>query len=352
MNKYLFVSIITVLLLLQSCIVLAATEITGTITAKRGDLVKVDFQPNKSAGPKVGDEVKFSYILSGFPVSAGTGKVTEVDGNTVWIKPAKNNLKLKMKAVIHATGLAKRKKTIQSNNAPPQHLCDELAAHPWDFQHIGPALKFSSINANQAIDACKDAVNEYPKTPRFLFQLGRAYDANKQYHDAFKYYQQAAEYNYVAAQYHIGAMHFHGRSVSPDHVEAFKWVRKAAVQGHAVAQFSVGWSYHYGKGVSEDDVEAVKWYRKAADQGHDLAQSNLGVMFQDGDGVNQDYTEAAKWYRKAAVQGLDYAQYNLAVLYTHGWGVQESMQEAIRWLKKAASQGHEKAEEQLSELGY
>ena len=89
MNKYLLVSIITVVLLLQPCTVPAATEITGTITAKRGDTVKVEFQPHKTAGPKVGDEIKFSYILSGFPVSAGTGKVTEVTADSVWIKPEK-----------------------------------------------------------------------------------------------------------------------------------------------------------------------------------------------------------------------------------------------------------------------
>jgi len=104
MSKYLFVSTITVLLLLQSCIVLAAIEITGTITAKRGDLVKVVFTPNKTASPKVGDKVNFSTTQAGIPINCGAGNVTEVDGNTVWIKPAKNNLKLKMNAAIQATG--------------------------------------------------------------------------------------------------------------------------------------------------------------------------------------------------------------------------------------------------------
>ena len=100
---------------------------------------------------------------------------------------------------------SKEKKEIQKCIVPPQHLCDELAAHPWDNQRlgIGPAAESSSIKADQAIAACQDAVNEYPQTSRFLFQLGRSYDAKKQYHDALKYYQQAIEHNYVAAQYHL-----------------------------------------------------------------------------------------------------------------------------------------------------
>lgn len=101
-NLLLFIA--AALLFLQAPYVVAATEITGTITAKRGDSVKVEFHPDKSADPKVGDGVKFSTTQAGIPINCGTGKVTEVDENTVWIKSEKKNLKLKMDAVIHATG--------------------------------------------------------------------------------------------------------------------------------------------------------------------------------------------------------------------------------------------------------
>lgn len=103
--KIFFLSIITALSLLQPIDVLAATQITGTITAKHGETVKVEFQAHKAAGPKIGDEVKFSTIIDGIFIPAGIGKVTEVDGITVWIKVENMNLKPKMKAVIYATGM-------------------------------------------------------------------------------------------------------------------------------------------------------------------------------------------------------------------------------------------------------
>lgn len=185
MRRYFLLLALTVLSAsLQLSIVSAATQITGTITAKRGDTVKVEFQAHKTAGPKIGDGVRFSITLGGVDVYAGTGKITEIDGNTTWVKVTDSNPKLKMKAVIHATGLAEQEKIVQSNNPPTLHRCHELAGDPWDDQRVGPSIKFSSINADQAIAACEEAARRYPAVDRFSFQLARAYTAKGQYRNA------------------------------------------------------------------------------------------------------------------------------------------------------------------------
>jgi hypothetical protein len=80
------------------------TEITGTVTAKRADLVKVEFKPHKTAGPKVGDKVDFKTIMQGLEVNAGQGEVTESESSSTWVKIKKGRPNLKMTALIHATG--------------------------------------------------------------------------------------------------------------------------------------------------------------------------------------------------------------------------------------------------------
>jgi len=80
------------------------TEITGTVVARQAGSVKVEFTQHKVAEPKSGDTVEFSTLLQGIKVGAGTGEVTEVDGETVWVKISDDRPKPKMSAVIQATG--------------------------------------------------------------------------------------------------------------------------------------------------------------------------------------------------------------------------------------------------------
>ncbi len=80
------------------------TEISGTVVARRDDSVKVEFEQHKIAKPKSGDKVEFSTLLQGIKVGAGTGEVTEVDVETVWVKISDDRPKPKMNAVIQATG--------------------------------------------------------------------------------------------------------------------------------------------------------------------------------------------------------------------------------------------------------
>jgi len=292
---------------LQTTVLLSAAEIMGTVTAKRGNSLKVEFQPHKKATPSLNDMVEFYLILDGDKIGAGRGKVAQVNENTLWVQIRDGQPDLQMDAVIHAT--------VKKDDTPHLHRCDELAGDPNDDQRMGPAVESSSIDIDQAMTFCKNAIEEYPETARFLYQLARVYSANKQYKEAFEYFQQAADENYVIAMHVLG--------------DVYKW----------------------GYGAKEKNYEqAVKWYKKAAVQGDVMAQYTLGQMYSGSSEIEVNYVEAAKWYRLAAMQGFPIAQYKLGEMYASGIGVKQDYKEAAKWYKKAASQGHKRSEDSLNEL--
>jgi len=153
----------------------------------------------------------------------------------------------------------------RAQNAPATE-CDSLAGHPNDPQRKAPGLSPDKINAATAVPACEAAVRQYPTDLRLIFQLGRAYEAAKNYPGAIAQYQKAADQNY------------------------------------APAENSLGFDYVLGVGIAKDDDKALAWFRKSADLGFAPGQSNLATMYQQGKGVAKNSQEALKWYRLAAAQ--------------------------------------------------
>jgi len=102
-----------IVLLLRKCIcgvsillfvvpqpVLAATEITGKVTEKRHDSVKVTFEVQNNASPAIGDRVDFKKVIQGYAVKAGYGEVTTVKSGFVWVRVVKKPVDLAMTGVI------------------------------------------------------------------------------------------------------------------------------------------------------------------------------------------------------------------------------------------------------------
>ncbi|KZX94269.1 MULTISPECIES: tetratricopeptide repeat protein [unclassified Sulfitobacter] len=54
------------------------------------------------------------------------------------------------------------------------HECDRYAAHPGDPHRWAAGVDDHDIIPGPAVQFCRQAVDEYPETPRFAFQLGRA----------------------------------------------------------------------------------------------------------------------------------------------------------------------------------
>jgi TPR repeat protein len=257
--------------------------------------------------------------------------------------------------------------------------CDRLAASPFDrAKPSGIAgVESRSLAAEDAVQACRPALDAYPNSPRLKFELGRALGALKRDGEALPLYRASAEAGYAVAMVNLGAMYGEGRGGLPksesdnaywqrkaaeagnpigmvnfgnlvqsgrgvpkNFETAANWFRKAAEAGIAPAMTSIGSYYERGQGVAKSEADAVAWYRKAADAGDARGMYNLGAMYAGGRGVPRDDAEALSWYRKAADRGSNVAMTALGVDYATGRkGLAKDDAEAVNWFRKAADAG-------------
>lgn len=121
----------------------------------------------------------------------------------------------------------------------PLHACDTLAGNPIDPEHVGTGVRTEDIRVEQAVAACLDAVARYPKEPRFMFQLGRAYRLGRRIADALQWYQAAADLNYPGAWNSLGVMYSQGDGVTADCVKAATYFQLAAAKGYPAADVNM-----------------------------------------------------------------------------------------------------------------
>ena len=100
--------------------------------------------------------------------------------------------------------IAKVRKPANSAEASAQEApitdCDKYAASDTDPSAKAPGVPLDKVKPALAIQACKAAVRQFPKSPRLLFQLGRAYRTADNFNSALEYCGKAAEQNYAAAE--------------------------------------------------------------------------------------------------------------------------------------------------------
>ena len=159
--------------------------------------------------------------------------------------------------------------------------CDRLAADPYDLGKVTEGVDWGDLDADEAIPACLEAVNNWPPEVRLQYQLARAFQKAEHYSGALQIYKRLTVDpgpGYAAAQTNLGLMYRNGMGVPQNDAEAVKWYRKAAEQGYADAQYNLGNMYDKGRGVPEDKAEALKWWRKAAEQGHEDANEWLEFL--------------------------------------------------------------------------
>jgi TPR repeat protein len=88
---------------------------------------------------------------------------------------------------------------------------------------------------------CQQAVKDHPGTPRFYYQLGRAYEASRRPKEALENYQKADAAGYRMAAFNLGLAYANGRGAPVDAARAEQYFRKANDAGvdakEALAQF-------------------------------------------------------------------------------------------------------------------
>ena len=85
------------------------------------------------------------------------------------------------------------------------HICDELAAHPNDPNRWAKGVLDDEIIPGPAVKHCQLAYDQYPETPRFAFQLGRALWAAYRFEEGLGYFVDLEEnFEYGAVYAYLG----------------------------------------------------------------------------------------------------------------------------------------------------
>ncbi|MEM7318765.1 MAG: SEL1-like repeat protein [Pseudomonadota bacterium] len=230
------------------------------------------------------------------------------------------------------------------------HECDRLAAHPRDSQRVTDGMSFDRIDSSRAVAECTAALRDYPGTPRFLFQLGRAHDRAERYGEARDAYNQAAESDYAIAMNSLAYLYAHGEGVAKDKATAAYWYERAAQNEHVPAMMNIAQALADGDGVDQNHERALYWFTYAANFGNAAAMNRVGHYHWNGYGTPRDMQEARVWLERAASRGHATASFNLAVFYDEdAHSGRRDPERSAQYLLQAVSGGSKAALRALTE---
>ena len=221
-------------------------------------------------------------------------------------------------------------------------LCDRVAADPVDPDKPADVKGVPDIVASDiatAIKFCKVAANG---SRRAMYQLGRAYAANRQTPEAIAVWRKAVDQGSTSAMVELGVLFGTGAGVARDEAQARKLFERAAQAGNprgfsnlaalggaaggsadpararellsksaetnAGAQYQLGMMLAEGNGGAKDDVAARALFEKAAAQNHPGALERMGAFAQEGRGGSKDSDAAKAYYQRAAALGNEDAK--------------------------------------------
>jgi len=215
-------------------------------------------------------------------------------------------------------------------------LCDRVAADPADPDKPADVKGVPDIAASDistAIKYCRTAANT---SRRAMYQLGRAYAANRQTPEAIAAWRKASDKGSTSAMVELGVVYGTGAGVARDAAQARKLFERAAEAGNprgvsnlaalggggaaaspararellskaaetnAEAQYQLGMMLAEGNGGDKDDVAARALFEKAAAQNHPGALERMGAFAQEGRGGPKDSDAAKAYYQRAAALG-------------------------------------------------
>jgi len=225
-------------------------------------------------------------------------------------------------------------------------LCDRVAADPADPDKPADAKGVADIAASDiatAIKFCKSAANS---SRRAMFQLGRAYAANRQTAEATAAWRKAADKGSSSAMVELGVLYGTGVGVARDEAQARKLFERAAQAGNPRGVSNLA---ALGGGASSDPARARELLSKAAETNAE-AQYQLGMMLAEGNGGARDDTAARALFEKAAAQNHPGALERMGAFAQEGRGGPKDSDAAKAYYQRAAALGDEDAKKALERL--
>ena len=225
-------------------------------------------------------------------------------------------------------------------------LCDRIAADPSDPDKpvgIKGVTEIAAGDVATAIRFCKQA----SASRRALYELGRAYAANKQMTEAIATWRKAADKGATSAMVELGVLYANGAGVGKDEAQARKLFERAAEAGNPRGVSNL--AALGGGAPSSDPAHARELLAKAAETNAE-AQYQLGLMLSDGTGGAKDEAGARALFEKAAAQNHPGALERLGAFSEQGLGGPKDSAAAKSYYQRAADLGDEDAKKALKRL--
>ena len=223
-------------------------------------------------------------------------------------------------------------------------LCDRVAADPADPDKpadVKGTAEIAQSDIATAIRFCKIAS---ASSRRALYELGRAYAANRQLPEAMSAWRKAADKGSTSAMVELGVMLGTGTGAARDPAEARKLFERAAEAGNPRGVTNLA---ALSGGAPSDPVKARAMLSKAAEANSAEAEYQLGLMTADGVGGPKDDAAARALFEKAAAQNHPGALERMGAFSQSGRGGPQDSSAAKVYYEKAAALGNEDAKAAL-----
>lgn len=228
-------------------------------------------------------------------------------------------------------------------------LCDRVAADPSDPDKpadVKGVTELAVSDVATAIKFCKQAASS---SRRAMFELGRAYAANRQTAEAIAAWRKAADKGSSAAMVELGVLYGTGVGVAKDEAQARKLFEKAAQAGNPRGVSNLAALGGAGGAAPADPVQARALLGKAAETNAE-AQYQLGLMLSNGNGGEKDDVAARALFEKAAAQNHPGALERMGAFAQEGRGGAKDKDAAKAYYERAAALGDEDAKKALERL--
>jgi uncharacterized protein len=228
-------------------------------------------------------------------------------------------------------------------------LCDRLAADPADPDKPTDVKGTSVIASSDVATAIKFCKLASAASRRALYELGRAYAANRQLPEAISAYRKAADKGNTSAMVELGVLLGTGSGVAKDQTQARALFERAAKAGNPRGVTNLA-ALTNGGGAPSDPVAARALLSRGAEENSAEAQFQLGVMTANGIGGPQDDVAARVLFEKAAAQNHPGALEWMGSFAQSGRGGTQDTAAAKAYYARAASLGNEDAKAELKRL--
>ena len=228
-------------------------------------------------------------------------------------------------------------------------LCDRLAADPTDPDKPRDVKGVADIAPGDIATAIKFCGVASAKSRRAMYQLGRAYAANRQMPEAIGAFRKAADKGSTSAMVELGVLLATGAGVPKDEAQARKLFERAAEAGNPRGVSNLAALSGNG-GAPSDPAQARAMLTRAAEANSAEAQYQLGLMVAEGVGGPKDDVAARALFEKAAAQGLAGALERMGAFAESGRGGEKDTGAAKAYYEQAAALGNEEAKAALKRV--